>query len=84
MAYSNNGTICMECVHAYWRKSTSGRLAVAGDGECTYSVPEFPIPSSMWWAGSPMRQPLVSGGVISRRGAENAINSCMTFMARLS
>lgn len=54
---------CINCGFAKWNRTSSLRLHPDGGGMCTWEVPEFPIPKSMYWLGYP--KPV--GGYIDRK-----------------
>ena len=43
-------SVCVGCVYAEWRKTSNGRLHPDGSGNCTYQLPDSPLPK--WLIGS--------------------------------
>jgi hypothetical protein len=57
----------LNCTHAVWNKTKSGKLHPSGDGTCAYPWKMPQLPASMYWIGSGLRAPTPSGGYISRK-----------------
>lgn len=56
---------CLNCSHADWYRTQTGRLSPLGVGRCTAEVEMPTLPSSKYLLGKPS----VGGGHISRRDA---------------
>lgn len=57
---------CLECKHADWQRTASGKLHPSGDGRCRWEYPEISLPVSMYFV-SFGKGPSPSGGHINRR-----------------
>lgn len=54
---------CLNCAFASWSRTKTGRLHPAGDGRCTWKMPEITLPKSMYWL---FNEPNPCGGYIER------------------
>jgi hypothetical protein len=56
---------CLNCTHADWNKTKSGKLHPSGDGTCVYPWKLPPLPASMYWVT--LAPPKPFGWEISRK-----------------
>jgi len=60
----NENTTCNGCKYAEWYKTKAGYLHPSGDGKCGYEYKVPPLPTALYWIGSP---PIPSGQYIINR-----------------
>lgn len=57
--------LCMNCEHANWFRTDTGRLHPTGNGKCQWKYTPQPIPAAFYWSVNTPRGPY--GGAINRR-----------------
>lgn len=65
---------CLDCSHAVWDKTKTGKLHPSGLGKCLYKFKIPELPSSMYWIGG---NPHPCGGSIFRK--EELKNHCVYY-----
>ena len=56
---------CMDCKHALWSRTKTGRLSPSGEGKCQFKYVTPKLPQSMYWNSGYPPQPW--GGQIQRK-----------------